>query len=836
MGIFDFLKKQPTEGRSDKINTYKEYENILDELINEAVEKTEYSFLPAVNTLDSFKSLKKNNSTDIKGLLFYAVERARFLRASSEGMSWNAKHKTERWFAMIKVIGQLLRTDVSLDTEELSSILDSLNECRDDTDWRVNTPYKVILERIEKLINLEGLTPIIKKMLESSRIKGDEYISAEHKKINERINFLLQGTPELAFNKHDKFGELLNQYIITLDEETRKRWIKFFNFCIEAGDKSAASKKWLAQAKKNLEELGEQEVSLKLTGWLIHLRDLIREIHKKGGYRVNYLRDENHKLLKGLIFCSGLINDSQLSNALDDYAAIALKKMPGVGPVSGKTGIACMHAFSMLPFKEGISRLVKFKLKITNNTHLKTINKIISEIAEKHGYTEDGIMEISVPDYGIDPEGKLVVNFGAYKAVYHIRSSSETELLWELNGRFQKAVPTSVKNEMATQLKSLKNSIKEIESALPVHKSRIEQVYLKKRSWRFNEWQAYYLNHPLISIIARKLIWHFENGTTKTQGFYLDGEIVDVNRDPLDLFTDNTEVQLWHPIGFPADDVSAWRKFLQDLQITQPFKQAYREIYILTDAEQNTDTYSNRFAAHILRQHQFTALCKQRGWRYNLMGTWDSHNTPTLHIAAWNITAQFYVDITSEITNELGVATYVSTDQVRFSKGYEALHLYDVPALVFTEVMRDVDLFVGVTSIGNDPAWQDSGDQRMNNYWQTYSFGDLSESSKVRGEVLRNIIPRLKIANVCSFDAKFLHVRGKLRNYKIHLGSGNIMMSPNDLYLCIVPERKEGTLNDKIFLPFEGDNMLSIILSKALLLAEDDKIKDPTIVRQIKQK
>jgi len=37
-----------------------------------------------------------------------------------------------------------------------------------------------------------------------------------------------------------------------------------------------------------------------------------------------------------------------------------------------------------------------------------------------------------------------------------------------------------------------------------------------------------------------------------------------------------------------------------------------------------------------------------------------------------------------------------------------------------------------------------------------------------------------------------------------------------------------------VFLPFEGDSMLSIILSKAFLLAEDAKIKDETIVRQIR--
>ena len=55
-------------------------------------------------------------------------------------------------------------------------------------------------------------------------------------------------------------------------------------------------------------------------------------------------------------------------------------------------------------------------------------------------------------------------------------------------------------------------------------------------------------------------------------------------------------------------------------------------------------------------------------------------------------------------------------------------------------------------------------------------------------------------------------------------------MEPNDAYLCVVP-RGSG---DQVFLPFEEDGgMLSIILSKAFLLAADSTITDPSITRQI---
>ena len=148
--------------------------------------------------------------------------------------------------------------------------------------------------------------------------------------------------------------------------------------------------------------------------------------------------------------------------------------------------------------------------------------------------------------------------------------------------------------------------------------------------------------------------------------------------------------------------------------------------------------------------------------------------------------------------------------------------------------MREADLFVGVASVGNDPVWADQGPTpEARDYWQSYSFGKLDGFAKTRKEVLEAVLPRLKIRDVAHIAGKFLIVDGKLNTYKIHLGSSNILMAPGDRYLCIVPAGISKT--GKVALPFEGDNRLSVILSKAMMLAEDDKIKAPDIVRQLKR-
>ena len=174
-------------------------------------------------------------------------------------------------------------------------------------------------------------------------------------------------------------------------------------------------------------------------------------------------------------------------------------------------------------------------------------------------------------------------------------------------------------------------------------------------------------------------------------------------------------------------------------------------------------------------------------------------------------------------------------DQVRFGAP-DGVRLADVPPLVFSEVMRDVDLFVGVTSIGADPTWADTGDQRARDSWHNYAFGELGATATTRREVLATLLPKLKIAPACTLEGRFLRVEGRLRTYKIHLGSGNILMEPNDQYLCIVPDRRPAARGERdLKLPFEGDQTLAVIISKAILLAADDRITDDTIVRQIRR-
>ncbi|GEM46740.1 DUF4132 domain-containing protein [Deinococcus cellulosilyticus] len=640
-----------------------------------------------------------------------------------------------------------------------------------------------------------------------------------------------------------------------------KPWLDFFKHSIGfTGSKPNA--RLLRTFQKQLEALPTPEEQV--LSWLkkvcsgrsLPLRTIPNQSHNQSEDGFNTL------LLRGLIWlCAFLPYTPELPRTLAQIAEYSLKKVPGVGPRSPRIAHACIYVLGQMEHEGALVQLARLKSRTLLKPTLKEIEKALAAKASKLGISTEDLEELGMPTFGLDETGCHTEQWGDITARLDV-SGQEVELsFWNAAGTEIRSLPARLKHEHAEELRELRASSKDIRQMLTTVAGRLDGLYLQQKSWPVQTWQERYLHHPLVGTVVRRLIWNFNDGDQKTSLIWNKGKFVNAHGQVQDLPAHST-VTLWHPLDTSSEEVLRWRDFILQQEVTQPFKQAFREVYLLTAAEEHTRVYSNRFASHILKQHPFHALCAVRGWTDSLRMMVDAYfPPPTKILNAWNLRAEFWVEGAGDEhgvdTNESGTYLYLATDQVRFyalnasenllnapgsgeTSGFfreplnaDPLPLQDIPALVFSEVMRDVDLFVGVCSVGNDPNWMDSGlHQHHDRYWQDYSFGELGATAVTRKELLSRILPRLSIREQVFIEGRFLKVKGKIRTYKIHLGSGNILMEPNDEYLCIVPARGVG--QNAVVLPFDGDHTLSIILSKAFLLAEDQKIIDPTIVRQIR--
>ena len=682
----------------------------------------------------------------------------------------------------------------------------------------------------------------------------NSYNYKDEVKLDEKIKAFLfanQGNEGLIkptyFVGEDGFQSAANAVLDQQKEADKKLWYSLVALAQKATG-SKPTQKYLNEAKAIIDHLGSDKFKKVTHEWfnqVINLKETVvthTNVYERTEYNYNiteFLTSLNSDAIKGFVWMSSWFYDSTTVQTISKLAERCFKKIPEKGPAAAGIGNACLYTLYASKGLDGIAQLSRLRLKIKQNNTLSLIEKYIDEAALKLGVSSIEVEDLAVDDFKLKSH-QLTYLFDDFTAVLAITGTGKSSLKWfKPDGSEQKTVPQLVKDKYSVKLTKIKAIQKQIDQTTAAQKERFDRMLRSNRTMSIEYVKEKYMQHGLLSFSINKVIFKFSNAQEGVLAIFLNSQWVNIKKEIIEI--DNyKESALWHPATSSTNEVKEWRQFLIDNQIQQPFKQAYREIYLLTDAEVTTRTYSNRMASHILKQHQYVTLAKGRNWKARLIGSWDGgdQDTAQLLMPEYNLSVEYWVNALNadDQFNATGIWNYVTTDQIRFVniQTNELIELVDVPPVAFSEAMRDIDLFVGVASVGNDPTWSDSGGlPTYRDYWQSYSFGDLSEIAKNRKEILQGLIPRLKIASVTSIEDKFVVVKGKIRTYKIHIGSTNILMEPNDQYLCIVPDRSKKDNSENLFLPFEGDNGLSVIISKAFLLANDDKITDSTITSQI---
>jgi hypothetical protein len=393
---------------------------------------------------------------------------------------------------------------------------------------------------------------------------------------------------------------------------------------------------------------------------------------------------------------------------------------------------------------------------------------------------------------------------GDYEATLSL-VGCEPELAIQHGGRRLRSMPSSVRHSATYD--EIKGAIAHLrDQASRFRKAFEERMVLCEPFSRADLENIVRL--PVARDLLSRLILRTNNGALG---------LFDPTRQTLSGLADQTIVLtdpmlIAHPYHlFGAEELAAWQGEIVRRKVTQPFKQAFRELYLLTPAERETRSYSNRFAGHVLDGRVAARLLQSRDWQIPSGDT----AVPAKPFPRLNLEACFdFPDAGSYLPR----AEIITSDRIFFraiSKGSDvATDLNDIPPIIFSEVMRDADLVVSVA--------QRDGEVHLS-----------IESYERRAELVTALLADLGLSAL-STDGHFARVRGKLANYRVHLGSGAIHIEPGN-YLCIVPARF-GQRSDRLFLPFAEpqDSKLSEIVSKVLLLANDDQIRDESILWQIR--
>lgn len=369
------------------------------------------------------------------------------------------------------------------------------------------------------------------------------------------------------------------------------------------------------------------------------------------------------------------------------------------------------------------------------------------------------------------------------------------------NGKDLKSVPSRLGK--LPHVQNLKKAHKNLKEQYRRTRKMMEESMESGSLFQVSELCAL-LQNPVVHAILTPLVflWGETSGFLRADGPLClecaDGTIVPADAGgmlriahPMDLYKAGT----WH----------IYQKYLFDHRIRQPFKQVFRELYVKLPEELGL-TSSRMFAGNQIQPQKTVGCLKGRRW------VADYEEGLQKIYYKENIIARIYALADWFSPSDIEAPTL---EWVEFfnRKTFEPLTIREVPELIYSEVMRDVDLAVSVAHAGGvDP--------------------ETSHSTiEMRRAIAELNISLFGLKNVTLTDSH-ARIQGGRASYNVHLGSGAVHQEGGAM-LQILPVHSQN--RGRIFLPFvDEDPKTAEIMSKIILLSEDRKIKDPSILSQIR--
>lgn len=435
------------------------------------------------------------------------------------------------------------------------------------------------------------------------------------------------------------------------------------------------TKKWLTLLVAHAERVGVSGFSTAVVDWL--------------GLMDAAACDFSPSLTKGLVWLTLCLDAETVAPVLGALAERADRKIPGRGPMSRGVVNACLRVLGSLDGDAGVAQLTRLKGVIEYRDAHQHLDRAFAGAATRRDLSVDQLEERVVPE-----AGEVNAPIGNWTPSITFEDGAPVLGWVRADGKRVRRVPAELQRDHADEVAERKAKFAEFEEVLEAQSNRLERLFWTQRTIPLTDFQTHTLGHPIVMLLAHALVWTVGD----RPALWFDGAFVDVEGRVFEPLPSET-VQLWHPALATTETISAWRRRLEALELTQPFAQVDRPVFTLSAAELSSGT-TRRWEGRRLRQQRLQVLCRRRQWQ-------STRIEPRMADVVARVVEPHALQVLLEVaadggeTTASGASTWLRSAAVRF-QAQGALNA--IPVVVLSEVLLEVDGLVHGSEAATSPA------------------------------------------------------------------------------------------------------------------------------------
>ncbi|CAB5669818.1 Uncharacterised protein [Delftia tsuruhatensis] len=280
------------------------------------------------------------------------------------------------------------------------------------------------------------------------------------------------------------------------------------------------------------------------------------------------------------------------------------KKLRAIIAVEQLGALDTLYALSQV---QTLSTSRKLKDLVVAATH-----DALEAAAQRRGLSLLELYDELTPDFGLGGDGR-VLEVGPLRYRLQLQGDLSLRVVGD-KGKASKTLPALKDASLRLQWDAAQAEFKTVAAGVKAiakqQVPRLGTAFMTSQRWPAPRWRRLFLQHPLLRIVGRSLIWRMEQGAS----FRIaeDFSLLDAADDAVEL-PEDAQVLLWHPVDAAPGETEAWRTCLSDYEL-QPLIDQLGAGTQLPDASQWKDQALHPAGPLQIRQGALSGLLAK--WNY----------------------------------------------------------------------------------------------------------------------------------------------------------------------------------------------------------------------------